>query len=448
MKRNNITELYEALGPTEAEKERILGNVLKAGPKRRFNPLPLGLLAATLALFAIVSAPFWGPWLNPNGGGDTIVPGSQSEPPAASAEPAVSAPVSAPSPSPSASAFSGLAGDNYRPATGKTVLRQESALSLDGVETVEVSAVYQDVKLTLTDAAELTLRHYDFDDAKPMTLTPGGRVIKAESGQKSLNGTHKVTARFELEIPRSFRGAVKVGNMSGDITVTGDATWSHVSLSTMSGDVKAGSVEAEDVKLSSMSGDVTADKVTAGTYSVSSLSGDVTVGEASGRGKVSSISGRVKIGDEPGVYQGRVLFGADLWNNWAENWETDWLPDFEERMQDLEDWLEDRLEVFENWRFDWPDDMTVWMPELPDFTLREYTIPDIGEWFGVYVIGEVAATGDQWIEIDDERHGTVRVDISKAAIYPEGRQIRKGDCVFLRRRADGSAYGVNVARRK
>ncbi|MDR0324545.1 MAG: DUF4097 domain-containing protein [Oscillospiraceae bacterium] len=669
MKKNNIADMFEAIGPTDAEKKQILTKLLENKTKRRISLRPLGLLAAALALFVIASAPFWGPWKAPNGDGGDVALGSQpsigaavSAPPKAATPgddglalvsvaqllitksemnfeisssyqdiiivrdnrtpgyitvrqydhpeaepfawvekdgkfvgeatagkwsddisknkvsniarlevaipgdntfqntgevllssafgdimiagdiewdgsirlsttfgdittdglavektlfvstsfgdirlgevkgqsvdlqsefgditvtcingmlnatsafgdvilrdsidrtipflPAISNPSPPALPSGSPNPSSSSSGNNmYTPASDEIVLRSEFSLSMDGIESVEVSSLYQKISVTVTDTKTITIRQYDFADAKELKYTSKSNSVTAECQINSYNGRGNIAdPRIELELPKTFRGNVNLGSVSGNVTVRDGVHWGDVDLGSVSGNIKVDTMEAENVALGSVSGNVNANRINCVTYNIGTVSGSITLVEITGEGSAGTVSGIVRIN------------GETQKNTWAPDF-FDYSYDFDIDLKDLEDYLdglEDYLESLEDlmaeleglkkgWTFDWPDDMSKWIPDISSFTLPDYQFDysDFGamidDLLGVYIIGEVISAENKWILVKDEWGGYHNINISKATIYPEGRQIKEGDCVFLRADSYNTAYCVNVARKK
>ncbi|MCL1806292.1 MAG: DUF4097 domain-containing protein [Oscillospiraceae bacterium] len=318
MKKNNITGFYETIGPSADEKGQMLEKLLQTKTRKRVNLRPVGLLAAGLALFFILSVPLWGlSWFD-FGGAD--VPGVD---PGATEQPGVTVQTST------------------APSAGKEVVFiHEETVSLEGIGSLDVASIYQDIAVTLTDAAEMTVRQYDKNGVKPFILNNDGKAISVKHDDKTVSGsiTNSQMPRFEIAIPRAFYGDVSLSSTSGDILLHSDANWKTVKFNTSSGDILFGKLWAEsvnfkatsgdivinelmaegDVNLNCTSGDVVIVKLSAAgninlettsgdilvsalagkSYSVSTTSGDIDIKEAIGEGKAASVSGKVKVNGE------------------------------------------------------------------------------------------------------------------------------------------------------
>lgn len=354
--KNNIHDVFESFGPTEAEKQQMFERLQKPRVRRKANLRPVAILAASLALFAVMAMPFATQWFQPDEA--TIEPGTNV--------PTAAAPVS---PTPSAASYSsdGLA------------LLYENTISLNRIESIDIGSLHQEIQITFTDSETMTIRQYDRSDSKVITVSQNGSSVIIKTSQNEYNGKTLGTPRFEIEMPSFYKGDVKLSTVSGSVMVADGAEWDtvdigtvsgnvnietltaagNVELGTVSGNVKAHTVKGQIVNCGSVSGNVTVDSIISETYSLSSVSGNVTVGSVTGTGDASSVSGITTIngvvtepdwpfsGETPDWVDGDW---ADTWADFElpENWMDDWDYELPENWDD--DWT---YELPENWGADW-----------------------------------------------------------------------------------------------
>jgi DUF4097 and DUF4098 domain-containing protein YvlB len=199
----------------------------------------------------------------------------------------------------------------YRPATGEIVLRQELNVSLQGVEAINISSLYQNISVTLTNADTLSFRLYDFDDAELFTLDANGKTVSIKSVTQSFEpgGYSTSDVRIEIGIPRSYRGEVNLGSVSGNIVTEGSINWKKAILGTVSGNITLNTIEAQEVNLATVSGNIKAGAILGGTYNASSVSGNIEIKEVTSKGSAATLNGTVTV-------NGKTIDSWKQWSNW------------------------------------------------------------------------------------------------------------------------------------
>ncbi|MCL1807322.1 MAG: DUF4097 domain-containing protein [Oscillospiraceae bacterium] len=322
MKKSELTDAFEVLGPTDNEKKQVYERVCEIKVRRRPNLRPLGILAAGLALLCITAIPLIGTWFQPEAG-DPANPENPGIIAPGTSEPGVS-------PKPINT------GDR-----NQFSLRGEESIPLAGIESIKVFGLHQAMTVTFTDAEEMTIRHYDYEDIQPLAWIKDGKSIKANIAvhQFEESGRPEGEPRVEIEIPRSYRGDVNLCNVAGNLTVTGETELGTIDLGSVSGDIIVSGLKAEYANLGTVSGNIM----------VSGEFGNMTAG---------SVSGTVIINGEK---QQSGFSGLRNWNNWDfdfGNYEWPW---------EAEDW------EWPDFDFDWPWDDNDF--EWPDYSNFEW--PDL-----------------------------------------------------------------------
>jgi DUF4097 and DUF4098 domain-containing protein YvlB len=201
-----------------------------------------------------------------------------------------------------------------------TPLVKEETFTMAGVTELGVNALYQDIIIKLTDGVDMTVRHYDID-ASPFTsqTAAGGSIINISVPTRVNVSINMANPRLEIDLPRSYAGAVKLDSSSGEINMNEYAEWSAATLISASGDVRfQAGIKCENLKIETSSGTVRLGDADANSINIKSASGDMRMNELRANGdivlksssgtmrssnitavnlKIESLSGDINIGD-------------------------------------------------------------------------------------------------------------------------------------------------------
>jgi len=202
---------------------------------------------------------------------------------------------------------------------GNLSLVREESISLADIHRIEIEAFYHSVRVFLTDGAEMTVRQYDTDsDADPKTLFSSSKA----NGALRVSIAHRIRLMFftgagprlEIDIPRTYAGAVAVKTASGSIRLYDPVKWSDVSIISSSGTIRSnGSLTCAALDVETSSGSVNLGDIRAGSVRIDTSSGTIRLGDVAVRGSagISSSSGSHHVGDlSAGVFSIRGKSGS------------------------------------------------------------------------------------------------------------------------------------------
>lgn len=232
---------------------------------------------------------------------------------------------------------------------GRYELVQEQEFSAEDIRSISIEYTKSSNEVAVYEAEgdSVIVREYANYEAAEGELAR----IKLQGGNLTVKGPRRNTwfgsiNRYiytEVYLPAGYLGELKIGTVSGDISVSTDLsleealnltstsgdinTYSQnikakeVNISSTSGEIRLSVLETSEVNVSTTSGDIWIDRADApiacastsgeitvsggaGDRDISTTSGDIKVKELSGRISASSTSGEVNVGGELGC--GRV----------------------------------------------------------------------------------------------------------------------------------------------
>ena len=151
----------------------------------------------------------------------------------------------------------GFLKNGFASATSGELIYDES-FETTGIETIFVRTREQKVEFFITDDDKITVRHFDYSDAEPVTANyyDDGTSLHFECSQNiRLLSFSMVLPRLEIYVPRTFKAGVSVDVGSGSIVCKDDVNWGPTGLMTGSGSIRfEGDINCHNLGASTGSG--------------------------------------------------------------------------------------------------------------------------------------------------------------------------------------------------
>lgn len=187
----------------------------------------------------------------------------------------------------------------------------------EAINTVKVSVVSEDVKVSLYDGKTVT---FNLDDE---SLKNAYDIIYDENGnitfKRKMFGTLKglfsskksFASSVEVFIPRSVRiNKLELSSATGDVTVDYIST-KDVSITSISGSIRIGSIYNDSLTLNSTSGSVDIDDLNSNDVRLSVITGNISINKGSVR-KIyfDTISGNINVDNEENIGIEQIKFSS------------------------------------------------------------------------------------------------------------------------------------------
>ncbi|MCI9000575.1 MAG: DUF4097 domain-containing protein [Clostridia bacterium] len=181
-------------------------------------------------------------------------------------------------------------------------IRKEQKIDIADVTKINLEFKSSDLNVFFTEDNQIRVVQYAFQELSEEDLF---RVNKTSS---SINISEYNKPRFhffyfgfidgmayDVYIPKNYEGSLEMKAISGDIEVNENLKFEDLVISSTSGDIKMGNVEAKSIQVETTSGDIKLQKLTEDTLKLKSVSGDITVEEAHGTIEAKTTSGSIEV---------------------------------------------------------------------------------------------------------------------------------------------------------
>lgn len=183
---------------------------------------------------------------------------------------------------------------------GNLKLVNTQNISLDNINSINITYYSDDIKFYASDSDELVLKEYgrDSDEDKLAEINTNGDELSING--KRHNGLHFVffgfsnNRRAEIYLPEKYAGSLRTSTSSGEISSKLVLKLKTLELSCSSGDIYMNEAYADEINVSTSSGEITFQKAE-GKRNFTSTSGDIKVNSGSGDSSFEASSGEIII---------------------------------------------------------------------------------------------------------------------------------------------------------
>lgn len=192
----------------------------------------------------------------------------------------------------------------------KEYIQKEQQISLFDLDKVSLEFRSSDVNVFFTEDSQIRVVQYSYkelDDESLFKVNKTAKHITISESNKSrfhlfyfwfMNQTV-----YDVYIPKEYKESLEIKNVSGDIDVEQSLKFENLTISSTSGDIKMGDVEAKNINIDSISGDIKLGRLTDDDLRLKTVSGDIRVENAKGKIEAKTTSGTIEIKELEGEVQ-------------------------------------------------------------------------------------------------------------------------------------------------
>lgn len=181
-------------------------------------------------------------------------------------------------------------------------IRKEQKIGIEDITNINLEFKASDLNVFFTEDKEIRVVQYAFREVNEKDL------FKVNKSSSSVSITEDNRPRFhffyfglidgmayDVYLPKTYEGSLEMKAVSGDIQVNENLKFDDLVISSTSGDIKMGDVEAKSIQIETISGDIKLQKLKEDTLKLKSVSGDILVEEAKGTIEAKTTSGNIEL---------------------------------------------------------------------------------------------------------------------------------------------------------
>lgn len=181
-------------------------------------------------------------------------------------------------------------------------IQKEQQISLFDLEKVSLEFRSSDVNVFFTEDSQIRVVQYSYKELDEEELFKVNKTAKhitvSESNKPRFHlfyiGFMEQTV-YDVYIPKEYKESLEIRAVSGDVEVEESLEFEDLTISSTSGDIKMGDVEAKSIKIESISGDIKLGHLTNENLRLKTVSGDIRVESEKGKIEAKTTSGTIEI---------------------------------------------------------------------------------------------------------------------------------------------------------
>jgi DUF4097 and DUF4098 domain-containing protein YvlB len=193
-----------------------------------------------------------------------------------------------------AAMLTGCAGMSVRVDIKPAELVNTQEFDADGVDSITVSYISDDVTLLESDSDKIVLKEYMSENKESFYAKTAqkGNELKIESGDRPKISVWN--SYVELYLPVSYIEKLELGTVSGSIETQLALTCKDFTVSNTSGLITLDDLTADSIELDTVSGSIECSQLY-GDTSIASTSGSIAIDDLFSEAEIANVSGSIEI---------------------------------------------------------------------------------------------------------------------------------------------------------
>lgn len=181
-------------------------------------------------------------------------------------------------------------------------IQKEEKIDITDIKKINLEFKASDLNVFFTEDDEIRVVQYSYKDLEENQLFE----VNKTSSSVTINENTKPRfylfyigfmnqTVYDVYIPKSFKESLEIKAVSGDVEVNESLKFESLIISSTSGDIKMGDIEAKSIQIESISGDIKLQNLIDDDLRLKSVSGDIRVESAKGKIEAKTTSGTIEI---------------------------------------------------------------------------------------------------------------------------------------------------------
>lgn len=193
-------------------------------------------------------------------------------------------------------------------------IRKEESIDLADIDKIELSFKSSDLNVHFTEDSKMRVVQYSTKELNEDEL------FKVNKTSSTINISEKNKIYFfyigfidqkayDVYIPKEYEKNLKISLVSGDIEVDESLKFEDLTISSTSGDINMGDIEAKSIGIETISGDIRLQNLKEDNLKLKTTSGDILVESIEGEISLKTTSGDITINNAIGEIEAKTTSG-------------------------------------------------------------------------------------------------------------------------------------------
>lgn len=181
-------------------------------------------------------------------------------------------------------------------------IKKEQEISLFDLNKISLEFKTSDLNVFFTEDTQIRVVQYSYKDVNEDELfqvnKTGSHITISENPKPRFHFFYfgfMDGIVYDVYIPKEYEGSLNIKAVSGDVEVEESLKFEDLTISSTSGDIKMGNVEAKNITIETISGDIKLQQLENETLKLKTVSGDIFVESAKEKIEGKTTSGNIEI---------------------------------------------------------------------------------------------------------------------------------------------------------
>lgn len=181
-------------------------------------------------------------------------------------------------------------------------IRKEQKIAIDDIQKINLDFKSSDLNVFFTEDSEIRVVQYSYKELNEDELfqvnTSSSNVTISENKKPRFHIFYigfMEQSLYDVYLPKTYMGSLNIKAVSGNIEVNDSLKFEDFTVSTTSGDIKMGNIQAKNIKIDSISGDIKLQQLDSDVIELKTVSGDIFIESAKGKTEAKTTSGNIEI---------------------------------------------------------------------------------------------------------------------------------------------------------
>lgn len=181
-------------------------------------------------------------------------------------------------------------------------IRKQEKVEISDISKLKLEFKSSDLNVFFTEENDIRVVQYSYKELREDQLFQVNKTSSSITIQENLKPQFHIfyigfmeQIAYDVYIPKTYEKSLEIKSVSGDVEVNESLKFEDLTISSTSGDIKMGNIEAKDIEIETISGDIKLQELQSDNLKLKTVSGDIGAESATGKIEAKTTSGNIEV---------------------------------------------------------------------------------------------------------------------------------------------------------
>lgn len=181
-------------------------------------------------------------------------------------------------------------------------IRKQEKVEISDISKLKLEFKSSDLNVFFTEENDIRVVQYSYKELREDQLFQVNKTSSSITIQENQKPQFFVfyigfmeQISYDVYIPKTYEKSLEIKSVSGDVEVNESLKFEDLTISSTSGDIKMGNIEAKDIQIETISGDIKLQELRSDNLKLKTVSGDIGAESATGKIEAKTTSGNIEV---------------------------------------------------------------------------------------------------------------------------------------------------------